>query len=290
MMVNAWELLLKAKILHDNNNKLKSLYVEDKSQKKANGEPYAHPKYKKNRADNYFTIDINKSANILSLDTRLLANIELLTEIRDNAIHFYNSSKLLEKKVLEVGTASLKSWVEMVTNWFNEDLSRYNFYLMPISFFHPYELESFSINNEAKQHQNLLRYIESKEEEYPSDPDKEHNISLKLQTKFVKSSDPLGLSVRYDGTDPKAIAFRQSAEQVFAGKYPWSFEDLLEKLKGRYTDLKQNSKLWEAKKMLEANEDLCGERYLDHRKRGSTKKKFYSPSILKEFDKHFTRC
>lgn len=37
LMVNAWELLLKAKILQDNNNDLKSLYIIDKDQKRKNG-------------------------------------------------------------------------------------------------------------------------------------------------------------------------------------------------------------------------------------------------------------
>ena len=196
LMANSWELLLKAKVLQNNNNNVKSLYVEDKSRRKRDGSAYAHPKYKKNRAGNYFTIDISKAAKLLDLDNRLLENIELLTEIRDNAIHFYNKSKLLEKKVLEVGTATLKSWVEMVGNWFEEDLSKYNFYLMPISFFHPFEFESHSINKEDKQHQNLLRYIEVKETEFPSDVESEHNISLKLETKFVKSAAPVGLAVK----------------------------------------------------------------------------------------------
>jgi hypothetical protein len=34
-MVNAWEVLLKAKILKDNNNKLKSIYVIDQDKTKA---------------------------------------------------------------------------------------------------------------------------------------------------------------------------------------------------------------------------------------------------------------
>ena len=58
LMVNAWETLLKAKIVNDENNKLSSIYIIDKEKVKQNGDPYKSPKYKKNRAGNYFTIDI----------------------------------------------------------------------------------------------------------------------------------------------------------------------------------------------------------------------------------------
>ena len=35
-------------------------------------------------------------------------NLEALTEIRDNAVHYLNAGPLLAKQVLEIGTASLK--------------------------------------------------------------------------------------------------------------------------------------------------------------------------------------
>jgi hypothetical protein len=140
LMVNAWETLLKAKIVYDNKNNLKSIHSIDTSAKKKNGEPFKRPKYKVNRSGTYMTIDIFSAIKKLKLETRLAENIELLVEIRDNAIHFFNESKLFEKKVLEIGTASLKSYVQCANEWFSYDLTQYNFYLMPISFFHSYEL------------------------------------------------------------------------------------------------------------------------------------------------------
>lgn len=59
LMVNAWELLLKAKILKDNNNNLTSLYIIDKERSlKRDGTPKKNPCYKLNRANNFMTIDI----------------------------------------------------------------------------------------------------------------------------------------------------------------------------------------------------------------------------------------
>ena len=288
LMVNAWETLLKAKIVKDNSNDLKSIYIADTNARKTNGEPYKTPKYKKNRAGNFFSIDIYSCIKMLSIDTRLSENIELLVEIRDNAIHFYNESKLFEKKVLEIGTATLKSYVQCVNEWFDYDLSQYNFYLMPISFFHTQELESFSINDEDTQHQNLLKYIAKKENQFPSNTNETHNISLILQTRFVRSASIDSLNVRFDPNSN--ITVNVSAEEQFQNKYPWSWTDhLLPKLKSRYNDFKQTQDFWKAKNKLESNEDYCKERPLDWNKPKGMRKKFYSPNILKEFDKIYAK-
>lgn len=288
LMVNGWETLLKAKLVKDNSNSLKSIYVVDKEAKKANGEPFKTPKYKQNRTGNFLTIDIFNSLRLLDLDKTLTENIELLVEIRDNAIHFYNESKLFEKKVLEVGTATLRSYVQCVNGWFNYDLSQYNFYLMPISFFHTHEIQSFSINNEDKQHQNLLKYILKKEADFPTDADKEHNISLLLQTKFVRSNSTDGLNVKFDPNSK--ITVNVSSEEQFRNKYSWNWTDkLLPKLKEKYSDFKQTTEFWKIKKSLEQNKEFCDIRPLDWNKPTGTKKMFYSPNIMKEFDKHYTK-
>ena len=99
LMVNAWETLLKAKIVFDNKNDLKSIQSIDTSAKKKNGEPFKRPKYKVNRSGNYMTIDIFSAIKKLDLHERLGENIELLVEIRDNAIHFFNESKLFRNSV-----------------------------------------------------------------------------------------------------------------------------------------------------------------------------------------------
>jgi hypothetical protein len=61
-------------------------------------------------------------------------NLDALTEIRDNAIHYLNASPQLSKQVLEIGTASVRNFVELGRRWFNLDLSRYGLDLMPIGF------------------------------------------------------------------------------------------------------------------------------------------------------------
>lgn len=291
LMVNAWELLLKSRILQKNKNKLESIYIVDSNKTRKDGKPFKNPKYKTSRSGNYLTIDVTNAIKELKLPERLKENLGLLIEIRDNAIHFMNDSKLFEKKFLEIGTSSLKSYVNMVNKWFDYDLSRYNFYLMPISFFHNHEMQSFSINQEDKQHQNLLKFIAAKEKSFPSDETQEHNISLILETKWVKSKSVETLtSFKYDPDDPNAIAYKVDSEEEFRKKYPWNFTDHLKpKLQARYSNFKMSQDFWTLKRLLEENKKYSDERYLDWNNLKGTKMKFYSTEILKEFDKHYDK-
>jgi len=291
LMVNAWELLLKARILQRNKNKLESIYIIDPNKTRKDGTPYKKPKFKTSRSGNYLTIDVTNAMKELKLPERLKENLGLLIEIRDNAIHFMNDSKLFEKKFLEIGTSSLKSYVNMVNKWFDYDLSQYNFYLMPISFFHNHEMQSFSINKEDKQHQNLLKFIAAKEKSFPSDETQEHNISLILETKWVKSKSVDTLtSFKYDPDDPNAISYKEDSEEKFQKKYPWSWtKDLKPKIKTRYKKFKMNNDFWDLKRELEKDKRLSAVRHLDWNNPQSPKMKFYSTEILKEFDKHYDK-
>lgn len=286
LMVNAWELLCKARVVQLSNNSLKSIFAIDYSAKRKDGTPFKNVKFKKNRAGNYYTVDIFTAMSLASVDKVVKDNIELLVEIRDNSVHFINDSHLLEKKVLEIGTASLKSYVTLVKEWFNFDLSKYNFYLMPISFFHAHELESFSINDEDDQHKNLLEYIAIKEKEHPSSVKKKHNISLILETKFVRSSSMEGLNIKYDNDSDNQMKIIVTAEEQFRNKYPLNWTDNIKPLIIKeIPDVKFNNKFWTVKKELEKDSKLCGERPLDWNKPNKTKKTFYSANFVKELKK-----
>jgi len=101
LIINAWELLLKAKILKDNKGKLQSIYVQDRKKTKE-GEPIKRFYPKRNRCGNPLTLEINGALEKLQMSETLKENIRLLIEIRDNSIHFMNKDKFLQKKILEI--------------------------------------------------------------------------------------------------------------------------------------------------------------------------------------------
>jgi hypothetical protein len=292
LMINAWELLLKAKIIKENSGDLRSIYVMvNKIGKKGNKLSSLTPDL--NRSLNPKTIGLTKCLTIceqvpINLSATVKENIFLLMEIRDTAIHFQHADLYLSKKVFEIGTASLKNYLTLITGWFNYDLSVYNFFLMPMTFFHEFEaIKSFSVNSNKQQIENLLKYISVKEKETPSDENKDFNISLKLETKFVKSTSTESLLVNYSN-DPDAIKINVQEEDALKN-FPFDYDKLTSALSKRYSDFKANQKYHSIRKPLMKNKKLCKTRLLDPTNSKSMKKDWYNSEIFKEFDKHYTK-
>lgn len=272
LMVNAWELLLKARVLRLNDEDEDCLQQKDRDGKVI-----------RSRSGNPRTITIGEAINSAGLHPILCAHLFALVEFRDNAIHLVNDSPMLKLKVQEVGTASLRNYLELAKEWFSVDLSRYNFYLMPMSFFHPHELQSYSISSEPEQHQNLLRFIGGLEAQQAEQADTRFSISLELRTEFVKSR------MRYAPDDPNAIPVKIESEEAFRRKYPWRYrEDLIPALNKRFSDFKEGRRFNDLKRPLMADPRFSAERYLDWNNPKGQKKRFYSPEIMKEFEKHYT--
>ena len=139
LAVNAWELLLKTRILQLDENRISAI-IKYERRKKADGKLSDKLYRKKNRAGNHSSIGLFKAYSKLvneygdSIESIVLKNLEIITEIRNNAIHFLNKDFELKKKVHEIGTANLKNCLHLVRQWFGVNLSQYQLFLMPVAF------------------------------------------------------------------------------------------------------------------------------------------------------------
>ncbi|EOJ2722283.1 DUF3644 domain-containing protein [Campylobacter upsaliensis] len=278
LMSNAWELLLKAKVLKDNNSKISCLYVPEATNISTK-QPRKKMRYKKNRAGNFLTIGLSELIKKEIRDNNLKLQLDILVELRDNAIHFLNRNNAFEKQVLEIATASLKSYKIVVESWFDESLDRYDLFLIPIAFNIP---ETFSANCSTKEQEKLLQFISQKIQQ--PDTNSSHDIALVIDIKFSRAQSGILTSYSQNG-----IPIYSDSEEVFKNKYPISHKELVEKLKLRYVDFKQGKKFNRIKKELQKNQKFYGVRYLDYNNEKGQKKGYYSSDVFKEFDKHYTR-
>lgn len=86
--------------------------------------------------------------------------------------------------------------------------------------------------------------------------------------------------------DPSAPAVR---EEAILKAYPLDYSQLVKELLSRYSDLKLNNAFYRLKKEIGKNTKFCRSRYLDPKNPNSSRKDYYSKSIIKEFDKHYTK-
>lgn len=280
LALNAWELLLKAKWLAGNRNRLSSLYVRE-------GKGSKRPRYKRTRSGSPFTHSLDYLAKKLTeqrvLDEACRKNLDALVELRDTSVHFYHRSPQLAERVQEIGMAAVKNFATAVQDWFSEDLSRYNFYLMPLSFLGPPPVtETVKLN---QQEEDFLRYVR-KLDDGNADPNARYSVAINIEVRFVRSRSAAATQVRVTN-DPKAPPV-QFTEEDIRERYPWDYRELTKRCRERYSNFKVDQKYHQLRKQAESNKRFAHERRLDPAK-PRPKKTFYAQAILDEFDKHYSR-
>ena len=291
LAVNAWELLLKARILQLANNRISAITKYEK-RRNADGTFYRKQYQKKNRSGNPVSVGLFEAWGLLEnkygdkLRPKLRKNLEFLVEIRDNAIHFFNKGFGIEKRVQELATANLKNYVNCVRQWFGVDFSEYNLFIMPLAFFRDFsKVDALKLNSQERKLISFLDEELAKEKEDLSD---DFNLAVRMDIQLQKVKGDADTKVVITKGDPDAIPVTLS-EQDIRNTYPWDYSNLSTRLKKRYKDFKMNAKYHQIRKVLERNEKYCKPRFLDPGNPKSQKKNFYNSNILQEFDQHYEK-
>jgi hypothetical protein len=291
LAINAWELLLKARILQLSGNKISAILKYER-RRKADGEMSTKLYRVKNRSGTYSSVGLFKSIDLLEneygdrMPNEVRKNIELLCEVRDNSVHFVNKGFDLSLVVQQLGTACLKNYLVAVRRLFGIDLSNYNFFLMPLAFYGAETgLQGVPLNSEEKR---LSQYLKTESEIVDENAEpSDFNVSLNVNVKFTKSNTDDAELVRITN-DPEATPITLTEEDI-REKFPWDYKILTTRLGKRYPNFKINKMYHDIRKPLEENENFCNKRYLDPAVRTGIGKCFYNPNIVKEFDKHYLK-
>ena len=191
LALNAWELLLKAKLLAESDNQPRVLFSYEKRKTKK-GIASTKLYVRRNRTGNVHTIGFGQTISELEnkkgvkLSPFVKANLDGLTEIRDNAVHYINPSPRLSKQVLELGTACVKNFVELGKAWFQLDLSTYNLYLMPIGFAPAPGVGT--VLSATPDEERLIRFLAALVKDSTGDPGTDFHVALEVNLSFKRSA------------------------------------------------------------------------------------------------------
>lgn len=282
LMINSWELLLKAKILLDNNGKIRSIYVMKHRKNKDDSKSklkYPEP----NTSGNPTTIGLQKAIDICIRDERLEANLASLIEIRDNAIHFMNSRVGFASAVRDVGTASLKSYTIVCDEWFNKKIDNHNLYLMPIGFYDEREFTSVPVNKINAHQGSFYNFLSQKVSQFPSDDTQKHNVILSMEMSYKKTQKDGVYSYRYDKDSPNTI--RQEKSQLIHTGIDngslFNFDIFVNRLRDEIPNFKQSVKFNDINKQIKANPSLV-EEYPRNVAHNSNIQYFYKQQAVQE--------
>ena len=289
LSINAWELLLKARILHLSSNKLTSLYVYERFKKK-DGSQSKQKKIARNRSGAPKTLGLIPSYLKLvtefgeKLDKNIRVNLIGMTEVRDNSVHFYQKSFELRKRVHELGSANIKNYLILVKEWFGEDFTDYDFFLIPLAFINP-ENKNFSAvksNNDEKLAIDYFNTLGSDGE------NAQYSVKLNIEVGLSKNGETAGFDLVRVTNDPSAKRINIT-DAEFKERYPWSFQILTKRLKAMIPGFKQNAEYHSIRKKFEANPALCKKRYLDPDNPKSTGQNWYNPDIAKRIKDEYSQ-
>jgi len=224
--INAWELLLKAKILKDNNDKIESLYI-----KKTDGT------YKYNRTGNPLTIEILGAIKKVILNDNIINNLTKLVEIRDTIIHFYTDKDLIYL-IYALGVASLRNYQKLMKEWFDRSLLEYNFYILPIGFAYNFKtLSMLDIDNKPEIISNIVKSVSECQ-----------NISKESDGfYFICEISTQIISAKKISCEPHFITQINSQhnnsiiiqKKRLIDDYPFSYHLIYKKIKEKYPELSQ---------------------------------------------------
>lgn len=285
LAINAWELLLKARLLQISNNKMSSIQVYESKTNK-DGSKSTKKYIKKARTGNPMTIGLLKSYDLLvsehgdTIDPLVRDNIVALTDIRDNSIHFVNTDVRISKQVQEIGTASIKNFITLIRQWFGRDLSEYNFFLMPLAFFR--EGQQATGIDLTPSEEKFVELISKLQGETSDDESSDFNFTLGMDVKLRRVGVGEQVSVSLSN-DPSAIKVTL-AEQDIREKFPWDYQILMAKVSRKYANHKVNQQFHKLMKTLKADSRYCDTRFLDPGNPKSPKKDYFNPNILKQFE------
>jgi hypothetical protein len=281
LATNAWELLVKAKWLADNDNRVSSLYVRQ-------GGGTKRKRIKRTAAGNAMTHSLDYLASKLremgTLNEQACRNLKILSEFRDSAVHFYHRNPLFAERLQEIGAAAVKNFSSAARDWFKVKFWRFNFYLMPLAFvLPPRSAEGLVLSSEERR---FLKFVHDQSQD-DDDPGSPYSVAVNIEVRFVKSRSADAIPMRVT-TDPSAPAVQLTEEQV-RERYPWDYAELTSRCRQSFPDFKVDSKYHALRKSLMSNSRFAHVRQLDPGNPRSAKKTFYNPNILTEFEKHYKR-
>lgn len=290
LLINGWELLLKAKIAKDNHGRIETIF------KKINADGKRKKKlkkqiYKTTNSGNIMTITIAECLSKLKekslLPEEVLRNLRALVDIRDTAIHFSFDNTEVSLSVNELGAASIQNFFYIVKEWFTRNLSDLNFFILPMSFNTPAEVAANSQKPEAEQVKNLMNYLAKEIQRPKAEGESQFAVALRYDVKYEKLKTLSALAVHNSKTG-EGVPLSISDDEALK-RFHYSFIDLTKKCCDLYTNFKQDKKFNDYMKTIKADANLCHSRKLNPKSVKSNSQYFYSDGVFNFFNKYYTR-
>lgn len=269
LVVNAWEVLLKARIVQQNGNKLSSIYRRDSDGRK----------YRRNSSGDTLTIDIVKALRATSLPKDVRGNIEGLVNIRNRAAHMGILHPDLQHRVLQYGTASVRNFITLSERWFGIQVRLP--YLLPLGLLGSVASTSKPPNQQQRKLLERLDSISKSHSVRNSDYAVVMTVEVNLNRRLTGGAN-VGIT-----RDPDAPVVHVTDDEV-AELFSETYFGIAETCRGRYPEFLQNARFNGVMKEIKEDPNCAFFRRTNPHSRRSSGMWLYNPEeTLKRLDEEY---
>ena len=271
LIVNAWEIVLKARIVQQNNESVQAIY-------RRQGRRYERGQL----TDDVLTINLRDALNKAGVSNTIRENIRGLYTLRNEVQHRGLVDAALDRDVLRFGTAAVRNMIVALNDWFGEPTD--DIYLFPVGFV---GVTPTVTATSAKQRRLLQRLDEIAST--PSDAADGYHVAAEISVEIHASGSGGGtIGVTGDTNAPKVQVTEEQIKLLFPATYR---SGLLPAARARYSNFKAGRKFNELMKAVKKDARCTHVRRLDPENPRSVRQEFYNPDAVFQhhLDGHYAR-
>lgn len=287
LLCNAWELLLKARILQLNKNKVASIAAYGKRKLKDGTTGKQHVR-RKTRGGQIMTIGMLDAYKRLDarhgekLPPVVQDNLEAVVELRDTSVHFIHTSSEVLFEAHEVFAASVSNLLHLLREWFALSYDHLGPTVLPLAL----AGTDLSVSATGKE-KRLVKFLQAGKRNAAAAASDKLHYALHITVEAKKSTSDA--AAHYWLTKHPADATLRLEEEDLRERFPWTYDMVRDQCRKRYIDFKQGKQFNEAMKRIKADPALHHRRLLDKDKPDGQGKDYYSTNVWNELDRHWTR-
>lgn len=273
LIVNAWEVLLKARILQENGNKIGSILEQQSKGNRIVRDGITGGKS---------TISLQRALNETALTRNARKNIEELVNVRNEAVHIGLIDDInLQEAIMEFGAASVKNFTELADQWFGEVVRVP--YLLPVGFLTEAQLATSPKSTKQKDLLNRLVQVSSS-----ADTEGDiHSVSLRVEVNITPKMTG-GVSIN-PTSDPSALELKLTTDEMLK-LFPKTHSQIRILCQERYIDFKANHQFNDLMKSIKTNAKCAFLRPYDPTNPKGSGKYFYNwDEVSKIFDGYYQK-
>ena len=272
LITNAWEVLLKARIVQQSNGRVSAIYRRKKNSRRLD-------KDKVTKAPR--TLSLKRVLQLVDIPNAIRDNIRGMMHIRNEATHVGMLSGEARQKILEYGTASVQNFIAISYDWFGENIEAP--YLLPVGFIGNANVVTQTYSRGQRELIRTLTNIAA----HNNENDSQFSVTLQVDVSLNRNISGGGnIGITDDPNVPRVAISDEEAMKRFYCNYL----ELVAMCAARYTNFKRGKQFNEAMKSVKADPNCAHHRRHNPKNTQSGVTVFYNPdSAFNILDQAFCR-